>query len=179
MTMPDGPTCHYCDEAAELQCPTCGRLYCPDHGDDVCVRCMAPESAIPSAALYRGSLLTLVVVSVIAVYLFISPPSDDSAASEPRAITTQPPAATQAPTRNPAAQPTAASRTTPSPQGSATAGASPTRSTGSRTHTVVSGDTLLGIAGLYDVTVEEIEAANPGVTLDPLGVGDVLVIPGE
>lgn len=179
MTMPDGPTCHYCDEAAELQCPTCGRLYCPDHGDDVCVRCMAPESAIPSAALYRGSLLTLVVVSVIAVYLFLSPPSDDSAASEPRAVATQPPAATQLPTRNPAAQPTAASSTTPSTQASPTAGASPTRSTGSRTHTVVSGDTLFGIAAQYGVTAEEIQAANPGVSFEPLALGEVLVIPGE
>ncbi|MGK2965793.1 MAG: LysM peptidoglycan-binding domain-containing protein, partial [Tepidiformaceae bacterium] len=131
------------------------------------------------AALYRGSLLTLVVVSVIAVFLFVSPPSDDSAASEPRAVATQPPAATQAPTRDPAAQPTAARSTTPSTQASPTAGASPTSADGSRTHTVVPGDTLSGIAEQYGLTTDEIQAANPNVSFDPLGLGEVLVIPGE
>ena len=85
--------------------------------------------------------------------------------------------ATQAPTRDPAAQPTAASSTTPSTQASPTAGASPTSADGSRTHTVVSGDTLSGIAEQYGLTTDEIQAANPNVSFDPLGLGEVLVIP--
>ena len=51
------PSCHYCDNPAEAECPTCGRLYCSEHGEDVCLRCMSPESAAPSQAVYRGSIL--------------------------------------------------------------------------------------------------------------------------
>ena len=45
------------------------------------------------------------------------------------------------------------------------------RGDGSVKHTVRSGETLLGIAGLYGVTVEDIQAAN--------GLSDVLIRPGD
>jgi hypothetical protein len=40
-----GPTedrsviCHVCRREASGQCKTCGKFYCPDHGDVVCVNC--------------------------------------------------------------------------------------------------------------------------------------------
>ncbi len=45
------------------------------------------------------------------------------------------------------------------------------------THTVVSGDTMLGIAIKYGVTLEDLQAANPGVDPRFLSIGTVLIIP--
>jgi len=173
--MPD-PTCHYCEQPAEAQCPTCGRLYCADHGDDVCVRCLSPQATVPSAAVYRGSILTLVVATALAGYLLISPPSDDSNGSQAR-TSTQSPTAEPTQQAQPTATPGAGGGT---PEATTTTGATPEPTDGAggeRTHTVVDGDTLSGIADQYGVSVEQIQAANPGVTLDPLGLGTVLVIP--
>ena len=50
------------------------------------------------------------------------------------------------------------------------------RTDGSVKHTVRGGETLLGISGLYGVTVEDIQAAN-GLTSVLIRAGDVLVIP--
>lgn len=173
--MPE-PTCHYCEQPAEAQCPTCGRLYCADHGDDVCVRCLSPQSAVPSAAVYRGSILTLVVATALAGYLIISPPADDSNGSEAR---TAPATPTAEPTQQQQATPTPTMEGG-TPEATTTTGATP-GTTGTppsgQTHTVVDGDTLSGIAEQYGVSVDAIAAANPGVTLDPLGLGTVLVIP--
>ena len=72
------PNCHYCDNPAEAECPTCGRLYCSEHGEDVCLRCMAPESAAPSAAVYRGSVLALVIATLVVVFLLVRPPETKS-----------------------------------------------------------------------------------------------------
>lgn len=139
---------------------------------------MSPEAAVPSAMAYRGSLLTLAVVSALAVFLIIRPPSDDSAADEPRAVVTPPPTQTVQPTEE-----GGSGDSTPGAQSTQAAGASPTAdpsgtAASGRTHTVVDGDTLFAIAEQYDVTADEIQAANPGVSFDPLGLGTVLVIPG-
>jgi len=72
------PNCHYCNRPAEAECPTCGRLYCAEHGDDVCLRCMSPESATPSALVYRGSVLTLVIASLVALFLVLRPPEKET-----------------------------------------------------------------------------------------------------
>lgn len=52
------------------------------------------------------------------------------------------------------------------------------RTDGAIEHTVRSGETLLGIAGLYGVTVEDIQAAN-GLSSVLIRVGDELIIPVE
>jgi hypothetical protein len=33
--------CHVCEAPASGQCKTCGKFYCPDHGDVQCVHCAA------------------------------------------------------------------------------------------------------------------------------------------
>jgi hypothetical protein len=68
-------SCHYCNRPAEEECSTCGRLYCLEHGEDVCLRCLAPEAATPSGNVYRGSLLALVAASLVALFLWFSPPA--------------------------------------------------------------------------------------------------------
>jgi hypothetical protein len=172
------PACHYCDRAADEQCPTCGRLYCLDHGDDVCLRCMAPESATPGSMMYRGSLVALVLASLVAVFLFVRPPESKSAAGTVHTVATA--TLATSPTATPTPQgrtptPGATAKTTPNtPGASATAGTTPA---GGKTYTVVSGDTLGGIAAAHGTTLEALQAANPGITPENLGIGTVLKLP--
>ncbi|KAA0240904.1 MAG: LysM peptidoglycan-binding domain-containing protein [Chloroflexi bacterium CFX7] len=181
------PQCHYCDRPAEAECATCGRLYCAEHGEDVCLRCLAPESATPSAIAFRGSIAALILGSAVAAFLVISPPQSKSKADPGRTIATSTPAvvATATPTRQGAsatpaktatseASPTAAA--SPTPGGSPTAAPSPTPG-GERTYTVQAGDTLSGIATQFNTTVEALEALNPGIRPETLQIGAVLKIP--
>src|SRR5665213_2539301 len=192
--MPE-PTCHYCDRPAEEECPTCGRLYCSDHGDDVCIRCMAPEAATPSSLVYRGSVLALAVGVLVAIFLIVRPPQRTSTGDDVRVVATATPAtgATATPTAQgtPAqgtpAQGTQQSSTTVSgtpsaPAGSATAspGATPSGSVTAapKTYTVQANDTLGGIAEAHGTTTDAIIALNPDLTLDtPLLIGRVLNLP--
>jgi LysM repeat protein len=48
---------------------------------------------------------------------------------------------------------------------------------GTRTHTVVAGETFLGIARRYGVTAAQLRALNPEVDWERVRVGDVLVLP--
>ncbi len=68
-------------------------------------------------------------------------------------------------------QPTPTLQTGPSSQAAAQA-------TVVITHTVGAGDTLLGIALSYDVSVEEIIGANDMVDPDALAIGQELIVPG-
>lgn len=175
------PNCHYCDREAESECPTCGRLYCEEHGEDVCLRCMAPESAVPSATVYRGSVVALVVASFVALFLLVRPPESKSSADSGRTLATATSAtgATATPTR-PGSSPTR----TGSPPASATPvgspvpgtpGASP--STAKKTYTVRAGDTLSGIASENGTTVDAILALNPGLTPQALAIGALITLP--
>jgi hypothetical protein len=166
------PNCHYCDRAAEAECPTCGRLYCAEHGEDVCLRCLAPEAAAPTALAYRGAILSLVIGSAVALFLVARPPESESDADAPRAL----------PTATPSFLTTATA--TPTSDGSETATTPPTRAPGATAtptvvgviHIVAEGDTLSGIAEQYGTTVDAILQANPGVTAD-LQIGAELRIP--
>lgn len=170
------PKCHYCDRDAEEQCPTCGRLYCYDHGDDACLRCISPEAAAPSSVVYRGALLTLVAATAVAVFLFVRPPASKSEADTVRTLATptQSNLATATPTPpggGPTRAATAAATAPPvaTPVASGTAGA--------KTHLVASGETLSQIAEANNTTVDAIIALNPGITADSLPVGTVLNLP--
>lgn len=161
------PACHYCTQAASRECPTCGRLYCGDHGEDVCLRCLSPEAATPSVLAYRGALLALAVGAVLAIFLAVSPPESESSqdvvrtsngaatptVSAPRA------SATVAPARTATVAPTQAATTAP-----ATAQASPT--TAGATYVIKEGDSLSSIADRFGVSTDQLLAANPGMTLE-------------
>ncbi|HML98407.1 MAG TPA: LysM domain-containing protein [Tepidiformaceae bacterium] len=186
--MPE-PDCYYCNRPAEAECPTCGRLYCAEHGDDVCLRCMSPESATPSALVYRGSVLTLVIASLVALFLVLRPPeraTDNgvvrpvptntaavSATATPTPPVTRTPAATTTSAATPAASPSPP--TPPSPAGSPTAAATPPA--GPRTYVVRAGDTLSSIAAENGTTVDAIVALNPGLDPNTLPVGEEIQLP--
>lgn len=179
------PNCHYCDNPAEAECPTCGRLYCSEHGEDVCLRCMAPESAAPSAAVYRGSVLALVIATLVVVFLLVRPPETKSKTNLLRDLPTSTAAvvSTATPTRTGAtteATPRQGTQipTTPTPTApvsTASAVASPTAA--GKTYTMKSGDTLSVVAASYGVSVADIVAANPGLNPDTIAVGTEIRIP--
>jgi LysM repeat protein len=176
------PTCHYCDREADEECPTCGRLYCPEHGEDVCLRCMAPESAAPSALAYRGSIAALVLATLVTVFLLVRPPESKSDNDNVRLAATSTPAvaATATPTRQggntPATTRTGvASTTTPA---SSTVAGSPSPTASAATYTVQPGDTLSGIAAKNNTTIKDLINANPGLSeTAPLQIGQVLKLP--
>lgn len=139
---------------------------------------MAPESAAPSALAYRGSIIALVLASLVTVFLIVRPPESESKEDTLRPVATSTPAiaATATPTRAGATTPTG-TRTTASattPAGSPTVATTPTPS--ERTYTVKSGDTLSGIAAEFNTTVAAILAANPGLT-EILQIGQVIKLP--
>jgi LysM repeat protein len=175
--------CHYCRKPAEEECPTCGRLYCLDHGDDVCLRCLAPESALPSGRVYRGSVVALLAATAVTAFLIISPPASESRQDTARPVPTPTPSflatATPTPRITPVTvTPGAGTPVAPSPTVAATPAASPTPAAPTeRTHTVVPGDTLSAIAVEYGTTVEAIMAINPGLTPETLQIGTTLRIP--
>ena len=182
--MPE-PACHYCDHPARAECPTCGRLYCEDHGDDVCLRCMAPESATPAAWAYRGSIVALALASLVVLFLIIRPPASSNGEDTVRTVATTAPiiGATATPTpRGSAATATRPATPAGSPVGTASPSAAagsptPAPTQGPTTYTVKSGDTLGAIAAQFNTTVAAIVAANPGLSPDSLQIGLVLKIP--
>lgn len=171
--------CHYCENPAEHQCPTCGRLYCDEHGDDTCLRCESPESAMPGVWTYRGTLLALVAGVAVTVYLLVSPPEERQSPAAPRPTAS----ATVTPTRPPgtatraAGTPGTATGGTVAPTGTPTGGA-PSPTQGPRTYTVQSGDVLSAIAQRFGTTVDAILAVNPGLQANTLTPGQVITLPG-
>ena len=177
-------SCHYCNRPAEEECSTCGRLYCLEHGEDVCLRCLAPEAATPSGNVYRGSLLALVAASLVALFLWFSPPASKNEQDTARSVATATPSflATATPPGRGAAPPGRAPRGVGGRPATSTAGpagtASPGPTTGgTKSYTVQPGDTLSGIAANQGVTLAALQAANPGVTAETLQIGAVLTIP--
>src|SRR3972149_1918128 len=66
--------CYLCDNEASQRCPRCGNPFCGDHGEDFCADCLNPVNAAPSGAVFRASLLALLLVSVLALWLLVRPP---------------------------------------------------------------------------------------------------------
>lgn len=83
--------------------------------------------------------------------------------------------AAQTPRGGPRPYLTATPSRTPTPWLSAAESALPTPTP--FTYTVVYGDTFIGIAGRFGISLEELMAANPGVQPNALSIGTVLLIP--
>lgn len=159
--------CFFCDAPASSRCRRCGKLYCDAHGDNLCDECMDPASTIPSPVVFRGSLLALVVGTVVAAWLLISPPqiegrNDREVAPVPTETVVETPAA--------AATPTPAGTPTPSPTPTLTPTPEP------QVYVVQSGDTLSTIAQRFGVTVERLREYN-GLSGNNLSVGQQILIP--
>jgi LysM repeat protein len=169
--------CHYCTRPAQEECHACGRLYCAEHGEDVCLRCLSPEAATPSPVVYRGALLALAVAAGVAIYLGVSPPESRSSQDSARPVAT--PTQELAPTATPTPEGATSSATaTSSAPGTVVTATTPTPG-GTVVHVVEAGDSLSAIADEYGVPLEDLLAANPGLSEDtPLQIGQQIVIPG-
>ncbi|HLG10910.1 MAG TPA: LysM peptidoglycan-binding domain-containing protein [Dehalococcoidia bacterium] len=182
--MPEFLTCFACEQEPTQQCPRCGRPYCDDHGEDVCDACLNPSSGLPSFTLYRGSLLALLGMTVLALILLIQPPGGEGNAPQAGTIitptpqvqvqTTPPAGSTQPANGTPGANPTA--------RPGATATAAP--SGGSGTYTVVSGDSLSSICSRVKPAsmsvndcVEQVVSLNSLSDAGSISAGQVLKIP--
>lgn len=181
--------CYACEKEAGQQCQRCGRLYCDDHGDNLCGECLNPASAVPSPTIYRGSLLALVAGTAIVIWLLLAPPAlpgDAVAIREPEASTERPPAETveepqeEATVTPDGAEPTAEATTSASPQATAPAeGTCPEGTTASGeqcVYTVVAGDTVSTIAVRFGISEAALTEAN-ALSGEPLQIGQALVIP--
>lgn len=178
--------CYACDHDATRQCRRCSRLYCEDHGADVCNECLAPASGLPTLVAYRGSLLALLAGVALAVWLLVRPPGggDSGAAIIPSSPTREPTAARTAAVGTPTAAretPLAASATpgpggTPSP--APTPSATPTPAL--REYVVQDGDSLFGIAERFaPAGVSPVEYAQRIAELNGIDYNNPIINPGD
>lgn len=198
--------CYACDEQATQECARCGALYCDNHGDALCDRCMDPASAVPSYRVFRGSLAALLIGSIVAVWLLVLPPARADQDGPPSSIanlvqtgTPRPSATPQAtaapgePTATPSASPSPSATPTrtpsPTPTATPTATATPTPTIvpgQATTYTVQPGDTLLSIAqrftpagGDVQATADAISKANNITDPRSIQIGQKLNIPAR
>lgn len=195
--------CYACDLTAVAECPRCGSLFCDEHGEALCSRCMDPARALPSYWVYRGSLLALMAGSVVAAWLLVFPPEDAGSGGRPPAsiasvlgdgaVSPTPPPAAAVPRvataeARPAvaAEPTPTATRTPTPAPTATPTAAAPTPRPEVEYTVRPGDTLFDIAGrflepggdhqeLVDRIVELNGIADPS-NIQP---GQVITIPAQ
>ena len=177
--------CYSCEHPAINACKRCAKPYCDDHGNtQYCAECLRPSSALPSFNLYRASLLTMLVGTAVAVFLFVRPPGDNGGAS-PVVVGRSSPTPTASggtvqptiPPRTPAPTTTAS---TPTPAGTPAATESPFIE-----YTVQPGDTLLDIAAANlppgdDLTAYAQAIANlNGINIDDpiINEGQILLLP--
>ncbi len=188
--------CYACDEQATQECARCGALYCDNHGDALCARCMDPASAVPSYRVFRGSLAALLIGSVAAVWLLVLPPARADQDGPPSSIANLVQTGTPKPSATAAATPT---ESTPSPSAtptrtptptatpSATATPAPTAAPGAATTYIVqAGDNLATIARRYTLPGGDPQAVADAIAkandiTDPrlIQVGQKLIIPAR
>lgn len=186
-------TCYACANEATGQCPRCGRLYCDEHGEALCAACLDPASAVPSAALYRGSLLALIVAAILAFWLLVLAPGRGTTGPPPALLRTSSTAIAEAeatvtpptPVPTPLLEMTVAASSPTPPGTSPTPLATPTPA-GAQRYVVQPGDTLSAIAARFKPANENprdyINRLARYNNLDPeatLRVGQVILIPPE
>lgn len=177
--------CYACDKDAVQECRRCGRLYCSDHGDELCAECLRPASALPSYALYRGSLLALLIGTAVALWLLLKPPEK---ASESIPSVIMPTAAATVTARPSPMTPTTATPLTSTPAGTpagtpvGTPATTPaaTNTPGVNEYTVEEGDSLYSIAEKFLPPGEEIgDFARRIAEANDLSFEDPLIQPGQ
>ncbi len=146
---------------------------------------MAPgpsaASRTPSVYLYRGALVALAVGTLVAVFLVLRPPADESEQQVVRNVATSTPTPVQTATATPIGQlPTATATAlpaTPTPdEPTPTATPEPGEV---EEYTVQSGDFLSSIAAARGTTVDAILELNPGLEADKIAVGEIILVPSQ
>jgi Tfp pilus assembly protein FimV len=162
--------CYSCSNDATQECRRCGRLYCDEHGDELCAECLKPAGALPSFLLYRGSLLALLLGTAVALFLLLKPPEE----AKQSGFTVVEPTATAVAARTPAPATPATPAATP------TLAAPPTPTAGPVQYTVQEGDTLFDIAAQFQPPGEALtDYANRLAVANGLDPTNPLLQPGQ
>jgi len=159
--------CYSCTNDATQECRRCGRLYCDEHGDELCAECLKPSGALPSFLLYRGSLLALLLGTAVALFLLLRPPEEASQSGFTIVEPTPTTAVARTPTAGtPAATPTVIASVTPTP--------------GAVQYTVQEGDTLFDIAAQFQPPGESLtDYADRLAAANGLDPSNPLLHPGQ
>lgn len=173
---------------SRIKCLACGVTYrtsSDSQGQVACPNCASVRRRIPSAMLYRLSLIGAVVASAIGIWLLLAwPRSFESMTYAPSQLeeiesVALTPAASGA-AAQPAPTPTATHQPSLTPQATSTPQpmAPPQPPAPEvRRYTVEEGDTLVAIAAYFGVTTEAIIAANGITNSELIRPGDELIIP--
>jgi len=163
--------CYACANEATNECKRCGRFYCDAHGDALCAECLKPASALPSFALYRGSLLALLVGTAFALWLLVRPPGGSDESSPAVVLPQREEATATATVEAPTSTPSRPTKPTPT--------STPTPST--REYVVQEGDSLYSIAeSMKPPDVELTDFIAEIARLNDLGDPDTAVLhPGQ
>ncbi len=152
---------------------------------------MDPALALPSYRVYRGSLLALLVGSIVAVWLLVLPPASADQDGPPDSIAGLVNTRTATPESTPTAEPTEVGGTpaaTPTTEATETPSPTPTETAEpeQQTYIVQSGDTMFLIAEQFAPAgvaaadfADRIAQANGITDLSSLQVGQELLIPNE
>jgi LysM repeat protein len=190
MTQTECSACGTKLAAYQMRCPACGKTTAQYHRQRRCLHCGAPAAeqakscfmchkpvdSLPlDSSIFSGSwrgigLGVLIIVGIVVLVTRYQISSDEAAAAlniENTPTLTATPAATSTRTPTHTPTPTVTPTVTPLP--------SPTL----RSHEIESGETLLFLAGLYDVTVEELARLNSINETTILHVGQLLKIPAS
>jgi hypothetical protein len=177
--------CYACSNEASRQCKRCARMYCEEHGGELCAECLRPTSSLPSFNLYRGSLLALLVGTAVAVWLLVQPPGQSGESIVTVMQVTPSPAAPVVETPGLLATRTPA---TPRATGTAEITRVPSSPTPEATpgpgepfeYTVEVGDSLLSIAEYFLPPGEELmDFANRIAELNGLDAEEPTIMPGD
>ena len=153
--------------SAERRCPNCGTRVARDA--ETCFMCGHDLRIQPPRRRRISWIDTLLVVAVAAVFVFWWQISADPGGNANESVD----AGGIAPGDVPILAPTATPTATPIPTATATPVVAEQVFV---THVIESGETLLTIAGLYDVTVDDIRQAN-NLTNDLINIDQELIIP--
>lgn len=182
--------CYLCDKEATGRCPRCGNSFCQDHGEDpagsghpLCADCLDPVSATPSGTFFRGSLLALLLGSVLALWLLIRPPGLPGESTGVLAPDSSPLPVSpmESPVLDATVEPTPqeSPEPTPSPEPSPSPTPEPSPEPTPIEYVVQEGETVFDIAQAFGVSFLDLLAVN-GLTEEEaelLQPGDVLIIP--
>ncbi|MDO8673941.1 MAG: LysM peptidoglycan-binding domain-containing protein [Dehalococcoidia bacterium] len=186
--------CYVCGEQAEGECLVCGKAFCPSHGNRLCAQCGEQDEverraeayeSLPSPFFFRGALALAILAVLLEVgwdaYRSMSGGSNQDYSGPPGISAAQnlTPVATimATPQAQPQATPAAANPTAVPPTAVPPTVVPPTPTPGVLRYTIQVGDTLLGIAIRFGVTVEALQAANGNLDPTLLQVGKSLIIP--
>lgn len=156
----------------ERRCPNCGTRVTREA--ESCFMCgydLRREGGRRRSISWIDALLVVAVLAVLLIWWQAgnrSAPAETPPVKDAGIPVEQVPFLPPTPTATPTPEPAAPGEEQPEP----------VQSTGTIDHTVVAGETLLSIALDYNVTVEEIRAAN-NITGELIRVGDKLTIPGQ